>query len=76
MAEGAASYCVACHQYCTHKPKDRLSCLPPQVYYELAAERARQGKQGEVAIIRIEQLVRHEGFVVCLGAISDQSLWC
>lgn len=29
-----------------------------QVYYELAAERARQGKQGEVALIRIEQLVR------------------
>ena len=26
------------------------------MYYELAAERARQGKQGEVAVIRIEQL--------------------
>ena len=27
-----------------------------QLYYELAAERAKQGKQGEVALIRIEQL--------------------
>ena len=28
----------------------------PQLYYELAAERAKQGKQAEVALIRIEQL--------------------
>ncbi len=27
-----------------------------QVYYELAAERAKQGKQQEVAIVRLEQL--------------------
>lgn len=27
-----------------------------QIYYELAAERAKQGKQGEVAVIRMEQL--------------------
>ena len=26
------------------------------MYYELAAERAKQGKQGEVALIRMEQL--------------------
>lgn len=33
------------------------STLPvPQVYYELAAERAKQGKQGEVALIRMEQM--------------------
>lgn len=32
-------------------------CTPLlQVYYELAAERVRQGKQGEVALIRVEQL--------------------
>lgn len=28
----------------------------PQLYYELHAERAKQGKEGEVAIVRIEQL--------------------
>jgi hypothetical protein len=27
-----------------------------QLYYELAAERAKQGKQGEVALIRVEQM--------------------
>lgn len=27
-----------------------------QLYYELHAERAKQGKEGEVAIVRIEQL--------------------
>ncbi|PRW57990.1 2-oxoglutarate mitochondrial-like isoform B [Chlorella sorokiniana] len=34
----------------------RIVFCSGKVYYELAAERARQGKQGEVAIIRIEQL--------------------
>ena len=30
-------------------------CLA-QLYYELAAEREKQGKQGEIAIVRLEQL--------------------
>ena len=33
---------------------DLLVCR--QVYYELAAEREKQGKQKEVAIVRMEQL--------------------
>lgn len=31
-------------------------CLPAQLYYELAAEREKEGKRGEVAIVRLEQL--------------------
>lgn len=34
----------------------RLVFCSGKVYYELAAERERQGKQDEVAIVRIEQL--------------------
>jgi 2-oxoglutarate dehydrogenase complex dehydrogenase (E1) component-like enzyme len=40
--------CAACVKACV------VSVL--QVYYELAAEREKQGKQGDVAIVRIEQL--------------------
>jgi 2-oxoglutarate dehydrogenase E1 component len=34
----------------------RMVLCSGKVYYELAAERAKQGKQGEVALIRLEQL--------------------
>lgn len=34
----------------------RAPTVPVQVFYELHAERERQGKQNEVAIVRIEQL--------------------
>jgi 2-oxoglutarate dehydrogenase E1 component len=36
-----------------------------QVFYELHAERERQGKQGEVAIVRLEQLAPFPFDLVC-----------
>lgn len=51
----------------------------PQVFYELHAERERQGKQNEAAIVRLEQLAPFPFDLVCRELYrypNAEPLWC
>ena len=67
--------CPAPPPHPTHLP---ILPLPLQVYYELAAERAKQGKQGEVALIRMEQLAPFPFDLVMreLRRYPNAGAWC
>lgn len=49
---------------------------PAQVFYELHAERERQGKQSEVAIVRLEQLAPFPFDLVCRELYRSVSCVC
>lgn len=54
---------------CSHDSSQHPCCpccrCIPQVFYELHAERERQGKQNDVAIVRLEQLAPFPFDLVC-----------
>lgn len=54
-------------------------CTCIQVFYELHAERERQGKQNDVAIVRIEQLAPFPFDLVCREIYrypNAELVWC
>jgi 2-oxoglutarate dehydrogenase complex dehydrogenase (E1) component-like enzyme len=54
-------------------------CCAVQVFYELHAERERQGKQAELAIVRLEQLAPFPFDLVCRELYrypNAEPIWC
>ncbi len=47
----------------------RLLMCSGKVYYELAAERAKQKKEKDVAIVRLEQVCRQAARLSCFNAV-------
>lgn len=64
---------------CLLAPLAAAVCVRRQVFYELHAERERQGKQGEVALVRLEQLAPFPFDLVCREIFrypNAELLWC
>jgi 2-oxoglutarate dehydrogenase E1 component len=56
-----------------------MHCHALQVFYELHAERERQGKQAELAIVRLEQLAPFPFDLVCRELYrypNAEPIWC